>query len=116
MEERDGSQGWLFERFLRELLEHVTDSAARSGPPEARTERHPGVRDGADTGVDFIVEHAGRPLLIQGKAQTPQTNRRLASLIEALRDSGQAFAQMFPELGKPQLSRLPEVMSVTRPY
>ena len=95
MEERQASTGWLFFQFLGNLL------AALPGVTDLQSERAtPG---STDVGADFIGRFEGRPLLIEAKAQTPQTIRRVQQSVEQLRAAWQASAHQFGPHQQPRL-------------
>ena len=107
MEERYASAGWLFFQFLRDLLTAlpgVTDLQREHASPGS-----------ADVGADFIGRFEGRPLLIEAKAQTPQTIRRVRQSVEQLRAAWQASAHQFGLHQQPRLViAFPGVLSPAR--
>jgi len=96
VEERGaGSQGWQFVQFLRELLTSlpgVTDlKLERDGPGDT------------DIGADIVARYEDRPLLVEAKAQTPQTSRRLQAMIEQLGQAWTAYQNRYGLHSQPRL-------------
>jgi hypothetical protein len=91
VEERQAaSRGWLFVQFIGDLL------AALPGITDLH--RESATTPGPDVGIDFVAWQEGRPLLVEAKAQTPQTGRRLQQSVEQLRAAGTEYVQQHPGL------------------
>lgn len=74
------SRWWEFEQFVREILQRTPDiRIADPTDPLLST----GTRK--DLGFDIEAVRDGRPLLVEIKAQTPQTSARLSDLTSQLR-------------------------------
>lgn len=82
-------------QFLRELL------AALPGVTDLQTE--PGGSGGADTGADIVARFEGRPMLVEAKALTPQTSRRLAPMIDQIQSAWTEYQQRHGAVQKPRL-------------
>src|SRR5260221_8867883 len=104
------SRWWEFEQFVREILR-----------------RTPGIRiaDRADTlfsaptrkdlGFDIEAVRDGRPLLVEIKAQTPQTNVRLSDLTSQLRAAADKYVRAAGPGARPELLAVfPGVLSRTK--
>jgi hypothetical protein len=96
MEERSAARnGWLFIQFMRELLAawpDVSDLKAERGTPGS-----------TDIDADFVARVDGRPLLVEAKSQTPQTNHRLQQIVEQLLAAGTSYQQYHDLHHQPRL-------------
>ena len=90
----DGARGWQFERFVRDLLAQtpgvkLLDTAEGPGAPDMR--------------CDLVAERDGRPLLLEIKVQTPQTNQRSREIVAQLKAAADRYRKTRPGIGKPSL-------------
>jgi Restriction endonuclease len=101
------SRWWEFEQFVREILQRtpgidILDRADALFATHARK----------DLGFDIEAVHDGRPLLVEIKAQTPQTGARLSDLISQLQAAATKYVIAVGGGAQPELLAVfPEVLS-----
>lgn len=101
----DVARAWQFDRFVRDLLAHMPDvrlmDAVGLAPPDVR--------------CDLVAERDGRPLLVEIKAQTPQTSQRSRDVVAQLKAAADRYGRTHPDLRKPGLLvAFPGVLSPSR--
>jgi hypothetical protein len=90
--------GMAFELFVMEILrrdpetELVSTSLLDRAPYET-----------ADYGTDFVALRRGKTLLVEAKAATPQTSRRLAEQSRQLQGAGRVYMEQHPGEQEPEL-------------
>jgi hypothetical protein len=94
--------GRAFEQFVTEIL---------AGQPEVRDAGEG--RDMADDlGVDLAARQDGRPVLLEVKAQTPQTEPRLREVVAQLKDAAERYSDAHPGMARPRLiAAFPGILS-----
>lgn len=90
----DGARGWQFERFVRDLLAQtpgvkLLDTAEDVVAPDMR--------------CDLVAERDGRPLLLEIKVQTPQTNQRAREIVAQLKAAADRYRRTRPGVREPSL-------------
>jgi hypothetical protein len=90
---RAAAQGWAFERFVRDILAGQPDVTGVEGEVGAA----------GDLGIDIAGRQGGRPVLVEAKAQTPQTSARLQDVIARLQEASAYYSRAHPESPRPRL-------------
>jgi hypothetical protein len=94
--------GWAFERFVSEVL---------AGQPGV-TGTDLGREAADDLGVDLATRQAGRPVLVQAKTRTPQTEARLRETQAQLKEAAERYSASHPGTTWPRLiAAFPGVLS-----
>lgn len=93
MRDPANAQDWAFERFVRELLVRMPDVTGVETDLGAA----------GDVGVDIAAQQHGRPLLVEAKHQTPQTNHRLRDVVRQLSTAAERYRLRHPGSPTPRL-------------
>jgi len=95
---RVNAVGIAFELFVTEILSRDPETELVSA---SLLDRAP--YQTADYGTDFVVLRRGKILLVEAKAATPQTSRRLAEQSNQLQIAGRVYMEQHPGEPKPGL-------------
>jgi hypothetical protein len=99
---RASAEGWAFERFVSDIL---------AGQPEV-TGVEGEIGAAGDLGVDIAGQQDGRIVLVEAKAQTPQTGARLRDVITRLQEASARYSRAHPGSPRPRLIvAFPEILS-----
>lgn len=88
---RAAATGIAFELFVTEVLRRDPETELVSA---SLLDRAP--YETADYGIDFVAVRRGRTLLIEAKAATPQTSRRLAEQSRQLQGAARVYMEQHP--------------------